>query len=85
MTASKAFANRFPRTVVATPPIFGEGQNFRFLPLIQFITMPRYLLLTNVPVTDQFTDYDLMQRQVLAFVHMEQMLATVPAAAFRLP
>jgi hypothetical protein len=65
---------------VGTPPILGEGQNFRILPLVQFITMPEYLLLANLPVTQQLTDFDAMQRQVLAFVAMEQALAVAPAS-----
>ncbi len=80
VAASKAFAAEFPRTVVGTPPILGEGQNFRILPLVQFITMPEYLLLANLPVTQQLTDFDAMQRQVLAFVAMEQALAVAPAS-----
>jgi hypothetical protein len=80
VAASKAFAAEFPRTIVGTPPILGEGQNFRILPLVQFITMPEYLLLANLPVTQQLTDFDAMQRQVLAFVAMEQALAVAPAS-----
>jgi hypothetical protein len=80
VAASKTFAAEFPRTIVGTPPILGEGQNFRILPLVQFITMPKYLLLANLPVTQQLTDFDAMQRQVLAFVAMEQALAVAPAS-----
>ncbi len=80
VAASKDFAAGFPRTIVGTPPILGEGQNFRILPLVQFITMPEYLLLANLPVTQQLTDFDAMQRQVLAFVAMEQALAVAPAS-----
>jgi hypothetical protein len=80
VAASEAFAVQFPRTVVGTPPMLGEGQNFRILPLVQYITMPRYLLLGGLPVTAQFTDFDLMRQQVLAFVKMEQALAVAPAS-----
>jgi hypothetical protein len=81
VAASEAFAAQFPRTIVATPTILGEGPNFRFVPLVQFITMPKYLLLSGLPVTSDFTDFDLMQRQVLGFVAMEQSLAAAPASA----
>jgi hypothetical protein len=80
VAASKAFAAEFPRTVVGTPPVLGEGQNFRVVPLVQFITMPEYLLLAGLPVTEDFTDFGLMQRQVRAFVAMEQALALAPAS-----
>jgi hypothetical protein len=85
VAASKVFASQFPRTVVGTPPILGEGQNFRIVPLVQFITLPEYLLLSNVPVTQQFTDFDLMQRQVLAFLALEQTVAVVPASQLGVP
>jgi hypothetical protein len=78
--ASITFANRFPRTVVATPPTWGEGQNFRGVPLIQFITMPDYMLVGHMPaITTQFTDYDLMHEQVAAFLDMARELSTAPA------
>jgi hypothetical protein len=81
IAASEAFAQGFPRSIVGTPPLLGEGPNFRILPLIQFITMPEYLLVGHLPaITSQFTDYDLMQRQVDAFVQMEMALAVAPAA-----
>jgi hypothetical protein len=77
--ASVAFARQFPRTIVATPPVLGEGQNFRVVPLIQFITMPEYLLVGRLPaITSQFTDYDLMAKQTTAFVEMEMALAKAP-------
>ncbi|HEX7704706.1 MAG TPA: hypothetical protein VF403_28390 [Kofleriaceae bacterium] len=79
--ASKAFASQFSRTIVASPPIIGEGQNFRVVPLIQFIAMPQYLLVGHLPaITTDFTDYDLMQRQVTAFRAMEVALANAPAS-----
>lgn len=74
--ASVAFAKHFPRSIVGTPPLLGEGQNFRVVPLIQFLTMPEYLLVGHLPtITSQLTDYDLMQRQVDAFAEMEKALA----------
>jgi hypothetical protein len=79
VAASEAFASQFPRSIVGTPTVLGEGPNFRIVPLVQFITMPQYLLLANLPVTAQLTDFDLMQEQVLAFVAMEQALAVAPA------
>jgi hypothetical protein len=78
VAASKAFSSQFARSMVGTPPVFGEGQNFRIVPLIQFISVPRYLLLEGVPVTQKLTDFDLMQRQVLAFLDMERSLAKAP-------
>jgi hypothetical protein len=81
VAASKAFAAQFPRSVVGTPPLFGEGPNLRGVPLIQFLTSPQYLLLGHLPaITTQFTDYALMQAQVDAFAEMEKALAVVPAA-----
>jgi hypothetical protein len=81
VAASQAFAARFPRSVVGTPPLFGEGPNLRGVPLIQFLTMPQYLLLGHLPaITTQFTDYTLMQAQVDAFAAMVKSLAVAPAA-----
>lgn len=83
IATSKAFAMQFPRSVVGTPPLIGEGPNLRAVPLIQFITTPEYLLLGHLPaITTQFTDYALMQRQVDAFVEMEKGLAEAPEADF---
>jgi hypothetical protein len=80
IAASEAFALGFPRSIVGTPPLLGEGPNFRILPLIQFITMPEYLLVGHLPaITSAFTDFDLMQRQVDAFAQMERQLAVAPA------
>jgi hypothetical protein len=74
-----AFAKQFPRTIVATPPVLGEGQNFRILPLIQLLSVPEYLLVGRLPaVTSQLTDYDLMAHQVAAFIDMEKVLASAP-------
>ena len=79
--ASKAFAEQFPRSIVGGPPVLGEGPNFRIVPLVQFLSMPEYLLVGHLPaVTSQFTDFDLMQRQVDAFAVMEAALAVAPAA-----
>jgi hypothetical protein len=76
VAASEAFAARFPRSIVGTPPLFGEGPNLRGVPLIQFITMPEYLLLAHQPaITTQLTDYALMQRQVDAFADMVAQLS----------
>ncbi|MEP6861073.1 MAG: hypothetical protein ABJE66_10655 [Deltaproteobacteria bacterium] len=80
VAAGVAFASQFPRSIVGGPPILGEGQNFRVVPLVQFITMPRYLLLGHLPaITTQFTDYDLVERQVAGFLAMERALAIAPA------
>jgi hypothetical protein len=78
--ASKAFAAQFPRSIVGGPPLLGEGPNFRIVPLVQFISMPEYLLVGHLPaITSQFTDFDLMQRQVSAFAAMEAALEVAPA------
>ena len=79
--AGKAFAKEFPRSIVGGPPLLGEGHNFSIVPLVQFITMPEYLLVGHLPaITSQFTDFALMQRQVDAFAAMEASLALAPAA-----
>jgi hypothetical protein len=79
--AGKAFAAQFPRSVVGGPPVLGEGHNFGIVPLVQFISMPEYLLVGHLPaITSQFIDFDLMQRQVSAFAAMEAALAVAPAA-----
>jgi hypothetical protein len=84
--ASKAFAQQFPRSIVATPPVIGEGPNFRIVPLVQFITMPQYLLLGHLPaITSEFTDYELMQRQVTAFRDMALTLSRAPADQLGVP
>ena len=86
VTASEAFAAGFPRSIVGTPPLFGEGPNLRGVPLVQFLTMPQYLLLGHLPaITTQFTDYALVQRQVDAFAAMERALAVAPAAELGVP
>ena len=80
VAASTAFGAQFPRGASwGRRPSSGEGPNFRILPLVQFLAMPEYLLLSGLPVTQQLTDFDLMQRQVVAFVAMEQALAVAPA------
>jgi hypothetical protein len=79
--ASLAFARDQPRSVVAGPPIIGEGQNFRIVPLVQFLTAPSYLLVGHLPeITTQLTDYNLMRAQLIGFAAMEQQLAVAPAA-----
>jgi hypothetical protein len=81
VAAGKAFGQQFPRSIVGGPPVLGEGQNFRIVPLIQFISMPEYLLVGQLPaITSQFTDYDLMGRQIEAFAAMVATLAVAPAA-----
>ncbi len=77
--ASVAFARNFPRSLVATPPLLGEGHNFTGVPVIQFLTVPEYLLLGGQPtITSQLTDYALMERQVAAFIEMEIALSQAP-------
>lgn len=79
--AAKAFGALFPRSIVGGPPVLGEGHNFDIVPLVQFITMPEYLLVGHLPIiTSQLTDFDLMRRQVDAFAAMEAALAVAPAA-----
>jgi len=79
--AAKAFGALFPRSIVGGPPLLGEGHNFGIVPLVQFISMPEYLLVGHLPaITSQFTDLDLMRRQVDAFATMEKALAVAPAA-----
>jgi hypothetical protein len=79
--ASRAFANQFARTIVGEPPLLGEGQNYRVVPLIQFISMPEYLLVGRLSaITSTFTDYDLMNQQVEALAKMEASVASAPAA-----
>ena len=79
--ASMALARNLPRSVVAGPPMLGEGQNFRIVPLVQFLTAPSYLLVGHLPeITTDFTDYDLMRSQLIGFAAMEQQLAVAPAS-----
>jgi hypothetical protein len=81
VAAGKAFGQQFPRTVVGGPPLLGEGHNFSIVPLIQFITMPEYLLVGQLPaITSQFTDFGLMGQQVDAFADMLATLQAAPAA-----
>jgi hypothetical protein len=79
VAASIEYARRFPRTIVGTPPLLGEGPNFRVVPLIQIIALPEYLLLGHLPaITTEFTDYDLMRREVDAILELERTLARAP-------
>jgi len=79
--AGKAFAAHFPRTIVGGPPVLGEGHNFAIVPLVQFLSMPEYLLVGHLPaITSQLTDFDLMRRQVSAFAEMEAALQVAPAS-----
>jgi hypothetical protein len=81
VAAGKTFGQLFPRSVVGGPPLLGEGHNFAIVPLIQFITMPEYLLVGQLPaITSQFTDYDLMGQQIDAFADMLATLQLAPAA-----
>jgi hypothetical protein len=78
--ASLAFGRAFPRTIVAGPPLLGEGQNYRVVPLIQYLTMPAYLLLGHLPaITSQLTDYALMQQEVAAFAQLVLDVSSAPA------
>jgi hypothetical protein len=78
--ASLALAQGLPRSVVAGPPMLGEGQNFRIVPLVQFLTVPNYLLVGHLPeITTQLTDYDLMHTQVVGFTRMTESLSHAPA------
>jgi len=80
VAAGKAFGELFPRSVVGGPPLLGEGHNFSIVPLIQFITMPEYLLVGQLPaITSQFTDFDLMGQQVDGFAAMMATLEVAPA------
>jgi hypothetical protein len=72
---ARTFATNFDRSMVITPPSFGEGRPWltsaAVLPLIQFISGPVYLLKGPQPaVTTQYTDYELMHAQVTAFIQM---------------
>ena len=83
---SRAFASAFPRSIVGTPPLLGEGHNLAGVPLIQFLTMPEYLLLGHLPaITTQLTDYALVTEQVDAFAAMVRALSTAPAAQLGVP
>jgi hypothetical protein len=76
ISASVAFSKKFPRSFVATPPLLGEGPNFRVVPLVQLLAVPEYLLVGHLPaITHAFTDYPLMQSQVAALLEMEGALA----------
>ena len=80
------FAKNFDRSIVTIPLPFGEGGPWASagLPKTQFITGPVYLLNGPMPeVTSQFTDYDLEQRQITAFIQMILNLNTQTAATLR--
>jgi hypothetical protein len=78
--AALAFARQLPRSVVAGPPLIGEGQNFRVVPLLQFLTAPNQLLVGHLAqITSQLTDYALFRRQLAGFVQMVESLAVAPA------
>lgn len=68
------FAKNFDRSLVTIPLPFGEGPAWATtagLPKIQVITGPVYLLNGPLPeVSTEFTDYDLQQRQITAFIQM---------------
>jgi hypothetical protein len=86
MDASVAFCKKFDRCVVGGPSVFGEGAYFLFVPLIQFITNPAYLLIGPKPdVTTDLTDYELMRRNIVGFLDMERSLAGAPERDFGLP
>jgi len=79
------FAENFDRSLVTVPLPFGEGgpwASSASLPKPQFITGPVYLLNGPLPqVSSEFTDYDLEQRQISAFVQMILDLNTQTDAA----
>jgi hypothetical protein len=76
------FAKVFPGSIVAGSVPLGEGQHYRGLPLVQFITMPTYLMSGHLPeITTTLTDFELMRRQVLGFRQMLDMFAASPATA----
>ncbi|MCA9790217.1 MAG: hypothetical protein KC910_00420 [Candidatus Eremiobacteraeota bacterium] len=79
------YAEKFTRSLVLGPFPVGEGLWWHYpplagvfktpLPSIQLISNPSYLLSSGKPVTDQFTDYDLMRRQTIALTQMAVDLA----------
>ena len=81
------FAKNFDRSLVTIPLPFGEGPawaNEAALPKIQVITGPVYLL--NGPlkeVSTEYTDYELQQRQITAFIQMILNLNTHTAQTLR--
>ncbi|TXI00253.1 MAG: hypothetical protein E6Q76_18690 [Rhizobium sp.] len=81
------FAKNFDRSLVTIPLPFGEGPAWASaagLPKIQVITGPVYLL--NGPlkeVSTEYTDYDLEQRQITAFIQMILNLNTQTAQTLR--
>ncbi|MGH8504824.1 MAG: hypothetical protein ACRETM_02530 [Stenotrophobium sp.] len=81
------FAKNFDRSLVTIPLPFGEGPAWAStagLPKIQVITGPVYLLNGPMPeVSSEFTDYDLEQRQITAFIQMILNLNTRTAATLR--
>lgn len=81
------FAKNFDRSLVTIPLPFGEGPAWASaagLPKIQVITGPVYLLNGPLPeVSSEYTDYDLEQRQITAFIQMILNLNTHTAATLR--
>jgi hypothetical protein len=80
MDQSIEFAKGFPGSIVAGSVPLGEGQHYRGLPLVQFITMPSYLMSGHLPeITSTLTDFELMRKQLLAFRRMLDVFAVSPA------
>jgi hypothetical protein len=81
------FAKNFDRSMVTIPLPFGEGPAWASaagLPKIQVITGPVYLLNGPLPeVSSEYTDYDLEQRQITAFIQMILNLNTQTAQTLR--
>lgn len=79
------YAEKFTRSLVLGPFPVGEGLWWHYppmagvlktpLPSIQLISNPSYLLSSGKPVTEEFTDYDLMRRQTIALTQMAVDLA----------
>jgi|GEM_PF-2845394 len=81
------FAKNFDRSLVTIPLPFGEGPAWASkagIPKIQVITGPVYLLNGHLPeVSSEYTDYDLEQRQITAFIQMILNLNTQTAQTLR--
>jgi hypothetical protein len=75
MQEAQKFMQQFDRSM-AMPPVLpvGEGLFWRTqakLPLLAYISGPVYLLNGNMPqVSSEFTDYELMQRQIGGFIQI---------------